>query len=175
MSALIEGLLKLSRISQSDIKDEQIDLSALCHELATELRDQDPQRDVNVDIQAGVTAKGDRHLLHDALANLISNAWKFTAHTPQARVRFGSKQKNGVAVYFVQDNGAGFDQAYADKLFSPFQRLHQQKEFPGTGIGLSTVERIIARHSGAIWASSHPGEGATFYFTLHSDRPQDDV
>jgi light-regulated signal transduction histidine kinase (bacteriophytochrome) len=171
MGELIDGLLKLSRINQAEINNESINLSTFCHELVTELRKQEPKRDVSVDIQAKVMAKGDRHLLHDALANLIGNAWKFTAQLPQARIRFGCKQANGTTVYYVQDNGAGFDPAYADRLFIPFQRLHHQKEFPGTGVGLSTVQRIIQRHDGTIWASGQPGEGSTFYFTLHSKRP----
>jgi len=174
MGELIEGLLKLSRISQTDISDEVVNLSALCHNLVGELRDQEPQRNITVDIQAAVMARGDPHLLHDALTNLIGNAWKFTAQTPQARIHFSAEKKAGVTVYCMQDNGAGFDQIYADKLFVPFQRLHDQAEFPGTGVGLSTVQRIVKRHGGALWAKSQPGQGAAFYFTLHNERPEDE-
>jgi signal transduction histidine kinase len=175
MGELIEGLLKLSRINQAEINNESVNLSVLCHELVSELRDHEPQRNVTVDIQAAILAGGDRHLLRDALANLLGNAWKFTAQVPQARIRFGADMKNGVTVYYVQDNGAGFDQAYADRLFTPFQRLHHQSDFPGTGVGLSTVQRIVQRHGGALWAKGEPGRGATFYFTLHADRPEDET
>jgi signal transduction histidine kinase len=172
MGELIEGLLKLSRISQVEINNEPLDLSALADELINELRNQEPQRDVAVAIQPAIQARGDRHLLRDALANLLGNAWKFTARLPRAQIRFGSEQHAGTTVYYVQDNGAGFNQAYADRLFTPFQRLHHAREFPGAGIGLSTVQRIIQRHDGAVWARSEEGRGATFYFTLHSPRPQ---
>ncbi len=173
MGELIEGLLKLSRISQVEIKDEPLDLSRLCEEVVDELRRQEPQRDIVVEIEPAVHASGDRHLLRDVLANLIGNAWKFTAQMPRAKIRFGVEQQNGIAVYYVQDNGAGFEQSYADKLFVPFQRLHNERDFPGAGIGLSTVHRIIQRHEGAVWASSQTGHGATFYFTLHAPCPTD--
>lgn len=172
MGELIEGLLKLSRVSQVEINHESVDLSALCNELVNELRQQEPQRNVVTDIQAGVRAQGDRHLLHDALGNLVGNAWKFTAKEPHARIGFGARQINGTTVYYVEDNGAGFDPDYADKLFTPFQRLHHARDFPGAGIGLSTVQRIIQRHGGCVWASNRAGGGATFSFTLQSPRPQ---
>lgn len=175
MGDLIEGLLTLSRIGQVKINSESLNLSALCDELIDELRQQDPQRAVAVQIQPAIFANGDRHLLRDALANLLSNAWKFTARAPQAQIRFGTKQHDGTTVYYVQDNGVGFQQAYADKLFVPFQRLHHARDFPGTGIGLSTVCRIIERHDGAVWASSREGHGATFFFTLNQPRPSDNT
>jgi signal transduction histidine kinase len=171
MGELIEGLLKLSRVSQAEINHEPLDLSALCNELVDELRRQEPERHVVTDIQPGVRAEGDCHLLRDALGNLIGNAWKFTARQAQARIRFGTRQTNGITVYYVEDNGAGFDPGYADKLFTPFQRLHHARDFPGAGIGLSTVRRIIQRHAGCLWARGCAGSGATFYFTLHSPCP----
>ncbi|MGW8310449.1 MAG: sensor histidine kinase [Thiogranum sp.] len=171
MGELIEGLLKLSRVSQVEINHEPLDLSAMCNELLDELRQQEPERKVVTDIQPGVRAEGDRHLLRDALGNLIGNAWKFTAKEPRARIRFGTRQTNGTTVFYVEDNGAGFDPGYADKLFTPFQRLHHARDFPGAGIGLSTVRRIIQRHAGCLWASSRAGSGATFYFTLQRPRP----
>jgi signal transduction histidine kinase len=172
MSELIEGLLKLSRINQAEINNERLDLSAMCAELIAELRDHEPDRAIQVDIQPSVYADGDRHLLRDALSNLIGNAWKFTARTPQARISFGAGHKNGTTVYYVRDNGAGFDPAYADKLFVPFQRLHRSQDFSGAGIGLSTVQRIVQRHDGTVWAHGEKGSGATFYFTL---RDRDDT
>ena len=160
MGELIEGLLKLSRINQVEIADESLNLSALCDELIDELREQDPQRSVAVEIQAGVYANGDPHLLRDALANLLGNAWKFTARVPGAQIRFGAEQQAGTTVYYVQDNGAGFEQSYADQLFVPFQRLHHVSDFPGAGIGLSTVQRIVQRHAGAVWASGRAARAA---------------
>jgi signal transduction histidine kinase len=167
MSALIEGLLKLSRINQAEINNERLNLSTMCAELVEDLRDHEPGRDIEIHIQPAVCADGDRHLLRDALSNLIGNAWKFTARTAQAQISFGTLQKNGATVYYVRDNGAGFDPAYADKLFDPFQRLHNSREFAGAGIGLSTVQRIIQRHDGTLWATGAKDGGATFYFTLH--------
>jgi signal transduction histidine kinase len=168
MGALIEGLLKLSRVNQAEINNERLDLSAMCAELIEELRDHEPDREIEVHIQPSVYADGDRHLLRDALSNLIGNAWKFTARTPRAQISFGAGHRNGTTVYYVRDNGAGFEPAYADKLFAPFQRLHNSREFAGAGIGLSTVQRIIQRHDGTVWASGEKDAGATFYFTLHS-------
>jgi light-regulated signal transduction histidine kinase (bacteriophytochrome) len=154
-----------------EINHEPLDLSALCNELVDELRRQEPERNVVTEIQPDVRAEGDRHLMRDALSNLISNAWKFTSKQAQARIRFGTRQTNGATVYYVEDNGAGFDPNYAERLFTPFQRLHHARDFPGTGIGLSTVRRIIQRHAGCLWASSRADGGATFYFTLQSPRP----
>ncbi len=172
MSELIDGLLKLSRINQADIDDEPVDFSNLCNELVDELREQYPERDISIDIQPGVTARGDKHLLRDAMVNLIGNAWKFTARTPQAEIAIGTQVKNDNTTFFIRDNGAGFDPEMADNLFTPFQRLHSNDDFPGTGIGLSTVQRIIHRHDGTLWATADTGKGATFYFTLHSQPPE---
>jgi signal transduction histidine kinase len=171
MSDLIESLLKLSRISQTEINEELLDLSALCHELVDELRNDQPQREVSVEIQPGLRGDGDHQLLRDALANLLDNAWKFTAGVPQPRIRVGGASHNGTTIYFVQDNGAGFNPIYADQLFVPFRRLHHTDEYPGAGIGLSTVSRIIQRHGGTVWADGAENRGATFYFTLHHPGP----
>jgi light-regulated signal transduction histidine kinase (bacteriophytochrome) len=125
-----------------------------------------PGRQVSFHIAAGLQAQGDRRLLEIVLQNLLQNAWKFTARSPEALVEFGSLQKDGKTAYYVRDNGVGFDMAYADKLFTPFQRLHAREQFEGTGIGLATVQRIIKRHGGHVWAEGAVGKGATFYFSL---------
>jgi PAS domain S-box-containing protein len=166
MGQLIDDLLTLSRVTRSEIRREKVDLSDLAHSIADELQGAAPQRQVRFAIAHGLVANGDPGLLRAALENLIGNAWKFTAKRPHATIELGMTQNNGAAVFFVRDDGAGFDMAYADKLFGPFQRLHGRKEFEGTGIGLATVQRIINRHGGRIWAEAEVGRGATFYFTL---------
>ena len=166
MSALIDDMLNLSRLNRAALRDEAIDLAALAREVASTLKRHAPQRRVELTIDEPLTGRGDSRLLTVVLENLLGNAWKFTAATPQARIHVGQLQQDGQAVYFVRDNGAGFDMAYADKLFTPFQRLHTAEEFEGTGVGLATVQRIITRHRGRIWAEGAPGRGATFYFTL---------
>jgi signal transduction histidine kinase len=166
MSELIEALLALSRISRHTLHREILDVSALAEDVATELRHAHPQRSVNVTIQPGMTAHGDRRLIGDMLANLIGNAWKFTSKTENARIEVGQQTRGNMATFFVRDNGAGFDMAYEQKLFKPFQRLHGTSEFEGSGIGLATVQRIIERHGGRIWADAKPNQGALFYFTL---------
>ena len=166
MNALIEGLLKLSHFSRGEMDRQSVDLSALVASVATELRKAEHGRHVDVRIALGVEAVADSRLLKAVLENLIGNAWKYTSKKTDARIEFGVEQQQDEAVYFVRDNGAGFDLAYADKLFKPFQRLHKASEFPGTGIGLATVQRIIHRHGGKIWAHGAVGEGATFFFTL---------
>lgn len=174
MNELIEGLLKLSRISRADINNDPFDLSHLCDEIISELQEQNPERTIEVTIQPGMTARGDKHLLRDVMANLIGNAWKFTVQADKPAIEVGARRVNGDSpVYFVRDNGAGFDADQNDKLFVPFQRLHNKNEFPGSGIGLSTVRKIILRHQGAVWAEGKAGGGATFYFTLHGPRPGD--
>jgi signal transduction histidine kinase len=169
MGQLIDDLLNLSRVARSEIKADQVDLSTLAHIIATELRKTNPGREVEFLVDKGITAIGDRRLLRIALENLIGNAWKFTAKRPSARIEFGVNGDNGLRTYFVRDNGAGFDMEYANKLFGAFQRLHKTTEFNGTGIGLATVQRIIHRHSGCIWAEAKVEQGATFYFTLGND------
>ncbi len=172
MNDLIEGLLKLSRINQADIHNDFFNLSSLCNDLATDLRAQETERDVDINITPDMIVQGDKHLLRDVMSNLIGNAWKFTARETHAKIRVGMKEiDDNTTVYFVQDNGAGFNPDNVDKLFIPFQRLHNDNEFPGTGIGLSTVQRIIHRHDGAVWATGCIDQGTTFYFTLHGQRP----
>jgi PAS domain S-box-containing protein len=163
---LIDDLLVLSRITRAEMRRQRVDLSAIAEATASELQKTTPERQVKISIQEGMTAKGDSHLLQVLLANLLDNAWKFTSHQAASRIEFGTMRTRGRNVFYVRDNGAGFDMAYADKLFGPFQRLHSQAEFPGTGIGLATVQRIVFRHGGQIWAEGEEGKGATFYFTL---------
>ena len=166
MGELIEGLLGLARLARQEIHHESVDLSALAASVAQNLRQSEPHREVDFSIAEGAAAQGDRQLLEVALQNLLANAWKFTGKQPCARIEFGVRQENGKRVFFVRDNGAGFDMAYAANLFGPFQRLHTQDEFEGHGIGLATVQRVIRRHGGRIWAEGEVGKGATFWFTL---------
>jgi PAS domain S-box-containing protein len=166
MSELIDDLLLLARVSRSDLRRAPLDVGQLAASTAAELRRRDPGRDVELRIAEGMNATGDRRLLTIALENLIGNAWKFTSRLARARIEVGCEVQGGETVYFVRDDGAGFDMAYADKLFGAFQRLHEASEFEGTGIGLATAQRVIARHGGRIWAEGRPGQGATFFFTL---------
>lgn len=166
MSELIDNLLALSRVAQVDMQSTNVDLSSMIKEITQELQDTEPQRSVEFLITPDLQVHGDAGLLHIAMGNLLSNAWKFTRKQATARIEFGRQEHEGEVVYFVRDNGAGFDMAYVDKLFIAFQRLHDSREFDGTGIGLTTVQRIIRRHNGRVWADSSPGQGATFYFTL---------
>ena len=166
MAHLIDDLLQLSRLSRDQMRLQQVDLSALAASVAAELREREPQRDVTFVCGPGLAAAGDPRLLRIALENLLGNAWKFTARQPAARVEFGRGECQGRPAYFVRDNGVGFDMAFAGKLFGAFQRLHSDRDFPGTGIGLATVQRIIHRHGGRIWAEGTVGRGATFSFTL---------
>ena len=144
-----------------------VDLSRLAGDVAAELRKSQEGRRVSFLITEGIVAQCDQHLLKVVLNNLLGNAWKFTGNKQEATIEFGSKLIEGLQTYFVHDNGAGFDMAYSDKLFATFQRLHLEREFPGTGIGLSLVQRIIHRHGGKIWAEGKVDKGATFYFTLN--------
>jgi PAS domain S-box-containing protein len=167
MGDLIDGLLKLSRYMRAEIQCKTIDLSQMVQAIANELRLRDSSRKINFIIEPNVKANGDETLLRNVLDNLLQNAWKFTSQNDQSRIEFGKMKKDGQPVYFVRDNGAGFDMSYAEKLFTPFGRLHTEKEYEGTGIGLATVQRIIRRHNGNIWAEGEVGKGATFYFTLN--------
>ena len=167
MGTLIDDLLKLSRLSRSEMHQEPVDLSALAGEIAAELKQANKKRDVEFVISPGLTAEGDRQLLKIAMENLLGNAWKFTGKRKQAKIEVGISENGGRKAYFVKDNGAGFDMKYADKLFGAFQRLHDTTDFPGIGIGLATVQRIIHRHGGTIWAEGAVGKGATFYFTIN--------
>jgi signal transduction histidine kinase len=166
MSALIEALLDLSRITRATVRREPVDLTRLATGVVEELRRREPSRAVVAEIAEGLTANGDRQLLRIVLENLLGNAWKFTARRAEARISFGWEAGAAGSAFFVRDNGAGFDMAYADKLFAPFQRLHRSSDFEGTGIGLATVQRIVSRHGGRLSASAEVGVGATFRFTL---------
>ncbi|MEW5791019.1 MAG: PAS domain S-box protein [Pseudomonadota bacterium] len=166
MADLMDALLNLSRVTRSEMQREQVNLSATAHKIARQLQQAEPQRQVTFAIADAVTGEGDAKLLWLALENLLGNAWKFTRDCADACIEFGVLEEAGERVYFVRDNGIGFDMAYADKLFEPFHRLHPPAQFEGTGIGLATVQRIVARHGGRIWAESTVGQGATFYFTL---------
>jgi signal transduction histidine kinase len=167
MNELIKALLQLARVSRNELHVEAVDLSLLCHDIERELRAAEPERQVELLAAPGLTAQGDPTLLRAALQNLIGNAWKFTRDRTPARITVGVQQQAGRRIFFVRDNGAGFDMTYAAKLFAPFQRLHSQKEFSGTGIGLATVQRIIHRHGGRVWAEGVVGQGAVISFTLN--------
>lgn len=169
MGDLIDGLLALSRTARSELVREAVDLSPKAEAILSRLRLTEPDRDVRVDVAESMPAHGDPRLLEAALENLLGNAWKFTSKKAQAHIQVGIDETKTPPVYFVRDDGAGFDMAWADKLFGVFQRLHPRDSFPGTGIGLATVQRIVRKHGGRIWAESQVDRGATFYFTL--DRP----
>ncbi|MEA5449356.1 PAS domain-containing protein [Leptolyngbya sp. CCNP1308] len=171
MGQLIDDLLRLSRVSRSAITYTSLNLSALVQEQIDELRHNEPDRSVAVAIATDLTVTADPTLMRVAIANLVQNAWKFTAHHPSARIEFGMVIQAGEKIYSLRDNGAGFDMAYADKLFGVFQRLHNTDEFPGTGIGLATVQRAIHRQGGRVWAEAALEQGATFYFTLPQVSP----
>lgn len=166
MGKLIDALLDISRVTRTEVHPEPVDLSTMVGEAAEELRSADPGRDVEFVIAPDVTASADPRLLRLAIENLLGNAWKFTSHKPQGRIEFGCRESGEQPVFFVRDNGAGFDMRYAHKLFTPFQRLHAMAEYPGTGVGLVTVHRIITKHGGTIWAEAETEQGATFCFTL---------
>jgi len=172
MGQLIDALLSLSRVSRVELRNERVDLTQIADAILRQLRATEPDRGVDFVNQTAVVAEGDPPLLRAVLDNLLANAWKFTSGRSPARIAFGASQKEGRTVYFVQDNGAGFDMAYANKLFAPFQRLHQASEFAGTGIGLATVQRIVRRHGGDIWAEGKVNHGATFHFTLSTPKGQ---
>jgi len=166
MSDLIEGLLSLSRQTRTEIVRSRVNLSDMAHSVARKLQESNPDRPLTWKIADEVIATADARLMSTAMENLLSNAWKYTARTVQPCIEFGAKPRDGEVVYFVRDNGVGFDMQNAQRLFTPFQRLHDPAEFPGEGIGLATVQRIIHRHNGRIWAEAEPDQGAAFYFTL---------
>jgi light-regulated signal transduction histidine kinase (bacteriophytochrome) len=166
MGQLIDALLSLSRVTRVEFRRESVNLSRLADAAVKQLRASQPERVVDFANEGDVVAQGDAPLLRALLENLIGNAWKFTGSRSGSRISFGVESHDGTPVYYVRDNGAGFDMAYAQKLFAPFQRLHTQSEFAGTGIGLATVQRIVDRHGGRVWAEGKVAEGATFYFTL---------
>jgi signal transduction histidine kinase len=169
MAQLIDDLLGLSRVSRREMVRESIDVSQMAAGVAEELRLRHPERAVRVDVMPGLRAEADPQLLRIVIENLVGNAWKFTGRREDARIQVDAEQDGPVPVFRVRDNGAGFDMAYADKLFRAFQRLHTDTQFEGTGIGLATVHRIVARHGGRIWARSTPNEGAAFHFTLERE------
>jgi light-regulated signal transduction histidine kinase (bacteriophytochrome) len=169
MGQLIDDLLTLSRVSQSELRYELVDLTALARSVLTRLQKNEPKRKVELIISEGLMANGDARFLGIVLENLLGNAWKFTGMCPMARIEVSAQQEKGRPVFFVRDNGAGFDMAYAHKLFGVFQRLHSAAEFEGTGIGLAIVQRIVRRHSGRVWAEGEVGRGATVYFTLNEE------
>jgi PAS domain S-box-containing protein len=166
MGHLIDDILRLSRITRADMKMDTVNLTELVESIAQEYAEREPQRHVECKIQPGLCAMADPDLLKIAMENLISNAWKFTSQIENACIEFGSTVKNNREVFFIKDNGAGFDQAYSDKLFTVFSRLHKTIDFPGTGVGLATVKRVVNRHGGEVWAQGEVGKGATIYFTL---------
>jgi light-regulated signal transduction histidine kinase (bacteriophytochrome) len=168
MSKMIETILKFSLLSLQELRHEQVDLSAMVRAIITEPRFNDPQRRVTFHVADGVVANGDIHLLRIVLENLLGNAWKYTGTKENAVIEFGMAESGGRPAYFVRDNGAGFDMNCVDRMFAPFQRFHDAEEFEGYGIGLSTVQRIVQRHGGRIWAEGEVGKGAAFYFTVNS-------
>ncbi|HSL44765.1 MAG TPA: ATP-binding protein [Anaerolineales bacterium] len=166
MAQLIDDLLSLSRVTRAMVDHTPVDLSAIAESIAKDLRREEPERRVRFTITPGLVVRGDARLLRIALSNLLSNAWKFTSAVNEAHIEFGAQQQDGKLVFFVRDNGVGFDMDHASNLFGAFQRLHAHNEFPGTGIGLATVKRILQKHGGRIWAESAPAKGAIFYFSL---------
>jgi PAS domain S-box-containing protein len=168
MGQLIDALLQLSRLARTQLEVKPVNLSEVAQRIVDDLRQMEPERKVEVRIHPGLETRGDPNLLSLVLQNLISNSWKFTSRREQAMIEFGAENLDGQGTFFIRDNGAGFNMQYADQLFSPFQRLHSQGDFAGTGIGLATVQRIILRHHGRIWAQAAEEQGATFYFQLRA-------
>ncbi|MDB5310257.1 MAG: cph1 2 [Gemmataceae bacterium] len=166
MGQLVDDLLLLSRLNRGELRRDRLDLTALAGEVAAELRSREQGRQVTFEIESGLSAVGDGALLRVALENLLGNAWKFTSKTPAATIAVGRTAAAGGPAFFVRDDGAGFDMAHVGKLFGAFQRLHQEREFPGNGVGLATVQRVVGRHGGRVWAEGRPGAGAAFFFTL---------
>lgn len=166
MSELVDDMLRLARISRQEMNVRQISLSNIVETVVNELYQAEPDRKIDVTVAEDIVTYGDSGLIHIALSNLIGNAWKYSSKTPDSHIEFGMMLKEGEPIYYVRDNGAGFNMKFANKLFEPFKRLHSDKEFSGTGIGLAIVKRVIEKHHGKIWAESEPGKGATFYFTL---------
>jgi len=166
MGLLIDALLQLSRFTRAEMERDTVDLTSVAHTVAARLREAHPGRRIEFQIAPALTADGDARLLEIALTNLLGNAVKFTGPRDHARIEFGQMECEGERAFYVRDNGVGFDVPFASKLFGAFQRLHKASEFPGTGIGLATVQRIIHRHGGRVWAEAQPGQGATFYFTI---------
>ncbi|WP_306536850.1 ATP-binding protein [Geobacter sp.] len=166
MGQLVDDLLHLTKVTRSEMRRRTVDLTAMAQEIAADCRHTQPDRRAEFNIQGGLVANADENLLRIVMVNLLANAWKFSAREPVSRIDVGSTERDGKTVFFVKDNGVGFDMAYVGKLFGPFERLVSFNEFEGTGIGLATVKRIVERHGGMVWAEGEPGKGATFHFTL---------
>lgn len=166
MSDLIDDLLNLSRLTRSDMEFADVNLSKLVSDKIDELKRIEPTRKIKVNIKNNVNVTGDPRLLNIAIENLIGNAWKFTSKSTNPMIEFGISNNSDKLIYYIKDNGAGFNMEYAGKLFGPFQRLHSDQDYRGSGIGLATVQRVITRHGGKIWAEGKEGKGATFFFTL---------
>ena len=166
MGNLIDDMLKLSRIARTELKKEDVNISQIIEEIIADFEESNPNRKVKFIIKKGVIVKGDSALLKLMIENLLSNAWKFTSKKDEAVIEFGVTTEKDICIYFIKDNGAGFDMEYTEKLFTPFHRLHSESEFPGTGIGLANVKRIVTMHGGEIWAEAKVGQGAAFYFTI---------
>jgi signal transduction histidine kinase len=166
MRQLIDDLLQLSRVGRADLSRGRVNLSEIANQVLAELRRSDPERQVVCRIEEDLTIDGDSHLIRVALVNLLGNAWKFTSKVDPGEIQVGAAASARGPSFFVRDNGAGFSMEYCDRLFRPFQRLHSERDFPGTGIGLATVHRVIDRHGGRVWAEATVGHGATFYFTI---------
>ena len=169
MAQLIDDILELSRITRIDVKYSDVNLSQLAEECLQGLTSSDPRRAIDINVQPNIYAKGDARLLRIVLNNLLSNAWKFTSYSSNPQIKVGEIKNGGQRVFYVKDNGVGFDMKYADKIFGIFHRLHTREEFEGTGIGLASVERIIHRHGGKVWVDASANKGATFYFTVDDD------
>lgn len=170
MGDLIDDLLFLSRVTRQELVREEISLSSIVFSVVDDFRERDPKRNVQVNVQEGVEAFADPRLATAALTNILENSWKFTGRTEAPRIEFGMEKSGNEKVYYIRDNGVGFDSRFVQKIFMPFQRLHKSTDFPGTGIGLAIVERVIRRHGGRLWAESSPGEGTTVYFTFGAER-----
>jgi two-component system sensor histidine kinase/response regulator len=170
MCRLVDDLLMLSQVSRMEMRRERVDLSAMARSIVADLRQREPDREVEFIIHPNLSASGDADLLNSALFNLFDNSWKFTGKHQAARIEFGEMEKEGEWVFFVRDDGAGFDMASSDRLFQAFQRLHSSSEFAGSGVGLATVARIVKRHGGRLWAEGALERGATFYFSLNPER-----
>ena len=171
---MVDGILRLARTSRTEIRRTRVDMNALAKTVALELEQLNPGRQVEFVVAPELVVNADADLLRSALENLLSNAWKFTGKHARARIEVGSVQHDGETAFFVRDDGAGFDPAYANELFGAFQRLHTPEEFEGTGIGLAIVQRVMHRHGGRVWAAGEIDKGATFYFTLPSHQKEPD-
>ncbi len=172
MGNLIDDMLKLSRVTRAELRIKEVNLSAMAEDILRELQEAEPDRSADIRIATGLKAHCDQQLMRIALQNLLQNAWKYSGKRAEACIEFGMRQEKDKAVFYIRDNGVGFDMAHAGKLFGAFQRLHHAADFPGTGVGLATVKRIISRHGGDVWAESSLDTGSVFYFTLATAEAQ---